>query len=232
MSIVVYIYAIHANANEWHSNVTFLDTVLYHGEAYLDPDRGGIASHLQSDQSCSPMKLAVNGWSLGPVLLPERSATLVVSDSIHKLICKALPEVELRKVKFDKVINVPWRKGSSAELLQLSSYSIRVGNEMSIFAYAPHDELAASSLESYYELMPVNYYDIRDRYSDMQPFFTEHYEGQDHDDGDYDCITVNAKMFIDNPIVTVGFPVVSEMIYNILKPFIDEDMFGIKSIKL
>jgi hypothetical protein len=220
------IYALFNSADEWHLDVGFYQTVMFHGQAIV-PDGRGVASHDYAEEGIEPMRLLVNGYRLGEVFLPVDSANLVLSERVMLQLLPMQSQFSFRPVVFDKVYNLPWPfPGENQVELSATIERFRSkGRELSIAKTAPPDQSAARSLQRYYELVVPNHYSLLRSFAPTHTFFTMWYKTKPRA---VDLVPVSKEMFRSAPITQIGTPIVREDIFNCISPYMNHHMFGIK----
>ena len=211
-------YALHADADNWHSDVDFVDTVLYHGVAILPRDRNGIASNNANCEPIIPLKLDVNSYQIPDVFLPSRSGNLVVSERVADKLLIRDSTIQIVRATLNRCVSIPWVVGASSD---------RSDELLNAFYHGPSNPSLANAFPPYYEVCGYHHFNEINKCKKITHVFTSWYEGERDD---LDMLPISEEMFSRYSVTDAAFPVVREDIYAILEDHINKKMFGIKSL--
>jgi len=223
------IYAIHAGDQRWNPEISFFQSVMFHGEALHLPKRGvGSTSHFVGEPRMAPMQLIVNGFRLADVFIPSRSGNLVVSERVMTAIKPLQRNFEFLPVTFAKVFHLPWLLDGTtdSEVPAAAVPWVNAGREYSISSDYLHDPDLAATLPPYYEVVTHNHFSLLKRFPPTHQFFFKSYAKPL--EGASDLLPVSQELFTEYPVTCSGFTVVREDVVDAMSPYMNRRYFGIK----
>jgi hypothetical protein len=202
---------------------------MFHGEALLPRGRSGEASHEPGENAHECMKLRVNAYSLSDVIIPERSTNIVVGERIAHELRNLGPNLDLRPVIMNKVVNLPWHFDKTCDYGDVINNCVASGHDMKIYDMCEHDSMAAVALPCYYEVIAYNYYTVAKNYNMTGKFFIANYKSNPLE---HDVLGVCKEMFCDYPVINPSLPIIRNDVYDIIFSRTNAYGFGIKEYLL